>query len=185
MRNTLFVISCAVVAFFDRCCGRELAINSVAEAPDPALAVGLPTGLSSTAVAARKAAMVAAGTPPMYAEKFAIDAEQQQAWHDNPKSRQGEQAGAKTPAEKEAKAILDAQELEPSKLKSPSEKNLEERQEIVSTAASAAEDLAGRTIDQLKSIAAQYKVDLEGITLKADIVDAILKSAGYSTKEGK
>lgn len=127
-----------------------LAINAVAEAPDPALAVGLPTGLSSTAVAARKAALIAAGSPPIYAEKFAIDAEQQQAWHDNPKSRTGSQASARTPAEQEAQAILDAQELEKSKLKVPSEKKLEERQEVVDEASDAAGKLTGNTDAQRK-----------------------------------
>lgn len=110
---------------------------------DPALAVGLPSGMSSTAVAARKAAMMTAGTPPIYAEKFAMDAEQQQAWHDNPKSRQGAHALPGTPAEQEAKAILDAQQLEKSKLNPPSEKKLEARQEVVGEAAVAAARTAG------------------------------------------
>jgi hypothetical protein len=128
---------------------RDLAINAVAEA-DPALAVGLPSGLSSTAVAARKAALIAAGTPPIYAEKFAIDAEQQQAWHDNPKLREGSQANPKTAAEQEAQAILDAQKLEKSKLKPPSDKKLEERQEVVDEAEAAAGNLAGNQEAQKK-----------------------------------
>lgn len=131
------------LAAFNRFRPRDLAINAVAEAPDPGLAVGLPSGLSSTAVAARKAAMIAAGTPAIYAEKFAIDAEMQQAWHDNPQSRKGEFTSPGTPAEREAQAILDAQKLEKSKLNPPSAKKLEQRQGVVDKAAEAAAATAG------------------------------------------
>lgn len=78
---------------------------------DSALAFEVPTGLSPAAVAARKAALVAAGTPAIYAEKFAIDAEQQQEWHDNPKLREGTQASPKTEAEHVAQTIRDAQKV--------------------------------------------------------------------------
>lgn len=144
LRHTLFVISCAVVALIDRVCGRQLAINAATDTPpDPSIAVGLPTGLSSTAVAARVRALVAAGTPPIYAQKFAIDAEQQQAWHDNPKQRDGAQANPRTPAEDEAAAIAAAQKLDPSKLKAPSDKDLEAREAAVLEAQAAAERMAG------------------------------------------
>lgn len=83
---------------------------------DSALAFEVPNGLDSTAVAARKAAPIAAGTPAIYAEKFAIDAEQQQAWHDNLKLHEGTQV-PKSEAERIAQSILDAQKLEPSKMK--------------------------------------------------------------------
>lgn len=148
MKHTLLVLACAVGAVFSRIsCGRDIAINATADAPpDPALAVGLPTGLSSTAVAARKAALIAAGTPAIYAEKFAIDAEQQQAWHDaDAKKRQQQAPAAGTPAEQEAQAIIDAQKVEGSKLKAPTASQLEERQDAADAAGTAAGRTAGTT----------------------------------------
>jgi hypothetical protein len=132
----------------------SLAINSAtAEAQ---LEVGLPGGLSRTAVAARKAALVAAGTPPMYAEKFAIDAEQAQAWHDNPESREGAQANAKTSAETIAQGILDAHEADPSKsVKALSSKQLKERAEIVERVEAATEALSGARNDDDRTVAEQ------------------------------
>lgn len=48
----------------------------------PAISVGLPAGLDPEKVRARKAALIAAGTDPLLAEKLAIDAEGQQAARD-------------------------------------------------------------------------------------------------------
>jgi hypothetical protein len=152
---------------------RDIAFNAVADAPDPALAVGLPNGLSSTAVAARKAAMIAAGTPAIYAEKFAIDAEQQQAWHDNPKLREEGQANPQTPAEREAAAITAAQKLEKSKLQTPSEKTLEQRQAIADEAEKAAAALAGMSVEDLRAHAAERNITLTADMKKADIIAAI------------
>ena len=46
------------------------------------MTVGLPQGLNPEAVLKRKAALINAGTEPLLAEKFAIDAEQQQHLRD-------------------------------------------------------------------------------------------------------
>ena len=47
--------------------------------PAPEVTVGLPSGLNSTAVLARKKALISAGTDPLLAEKLAIDAEREQS----------------------------------------------------------------------------------------------------------
>lgn len=136
MKHIMFAISCAKLAFFHRLGGRELAINASAETPSeyPALTFQLPPGLGSTAVAARKAALMAAiGTPELIAEKIAIDAELQQAWHEeNHEGRNGEayqlvqklaEASRTTPAEQVAAAIRAAQEIQRSSMpKNPAAK---------------------------------------------------------------
>lgn len=126
---------------------RLVAINAADAPPDPAISVGLPKGVSSTAVAARKAALMAAGTPAIYAEKIAIDAEEQQAWHDaKPKDRaQAQMSQPGSSAEREAAAIAAAQKTEASKLAPVSEKQAEKRQDLVDNAASAAANVAGTT----------------------------------------
>lgn len=150
MKRTLFLSSCAVVAFFDRLCGREIAINAVAEAPAPAaIEVGIPSGLSQTAIAARTAALVNIGTPRFLAEKFAIDAERQQAWHDSdPKKREGAQASPKTEAEKIAAGILEAQRVDPTqKAKTLTSKQLLDRAAAVKKVEDATKALAGAAKD--------------------------------------
>ncbi len=48
----------------------------------PGLIIALPDGINAAAVAVRKAALIAAGTDPLIAERLAIDAEAQQALSD-------------------------------------------------------------------------------------------------------
>ncbi len=48
----------------------------------PTVTVGIPTGLDPEAIRRRKAALIAAGTDPLLAEKLATDAEEQQALRD-------------------------------------------------------------------------------------------------------
>jgi hypothetical protein len=73
-------------------------------------------GISAEAVRARMAALIAAGTDPIVAEKFAHDAEQQQAWHDNPDRRAGPQVVPMAEGEKLALDIHKAVRANPSKL---------------------------------------------------------------------
>jgi hypothetical protein len=92
MRHKLFIIGCALAAFADRLCGRGLAVN---EAPataaipgtlppeTPVVTVGIPTNLKPEKIAARKKALMDAGTEPLLAEKLAVDAEQQQYLRDH------------------------------------------------------------------------------------------------------
>lgn len=150
-----FLIGLAFCALADGMRGRQLAINSAAAAAPPAeLQVGIPSGLSQTAVAARMGALVAAGTPRIYAQALAIDAEQQQAWHDNKKSRQGDQASSKTEAEKIADGIRAAHKVEPTRTAVPlTAKQLRDRAAVVEKVEKAAEALAGAKTDDARATA--------------------------------
>lgn len=64
---------------------------------EPTVSVGLPAGLAPEKVRARKAALIAAGTEPLLAEKLAIDACEQQA------ARDALNEAAEKPVKKEAK----------------------------------------------------------------------------------
>lgn len=139
-----FLLGLAFAALADGISGRKLAINSAEAVAAPAeLEVGLPSGISRTAVAARKAALIAAGTPEMHAERFAIDAERHQAWHDHPKNRTQAQVPG-NPLEREAAAIRDAQRLDPNKaVKTLTSKQMKERAAAVKKVEDATEALVG------------------------------------------
>jgi len=70
------------------------------ETPAPEATIGLPSGLKSEAVLARKRALIGAGTEPLLAEKLAIDAESAQVARD--KAIAAEAKAAAKRAEKEA-----------------------------------------------------------------------------------
>lgn len=76
----------------------------------PRLLLAIPDGVNHHAVATRKALLLAAseGLNELIAERFALEAEQSQAWHDNRNSRHGAQATAMTEAEEIAATILAA-----------------------------------------------------------------------------
>lgn len=165
-----FLIGLAFAPLVQVLRGREVAINATAEASSPQeAALGIPTGLSATAVSARRAALIAAGTPAMYATQFAIDAEQQQAWHDNPKSRQGDQATAKTGAEQIAAGILQAHKADPNRApKTLTSKQLKERAEIVERVEAASEQLAGAKNDDARATAQQALADAQEALARLD-----------------
>lgn len=103
----IIILGCALVALVARFRGRPVAINS-------ALSTSPNSGLNQAARAARMSALVSAGVPQLYAEKFATDATEAQAWHDNPEIRKGEQAAPLTPAEQTAKEIAAAHRVDSS-----------------------------------------------------------------------
>jgi hypothetical protein len=57
-------------------------MNPETTAPAPEVTVGLPSGLDPQKVLERKKALLSAGMDPVYAEKFAVDAELEQARRD-------------------------------------------------------------------------------------------------------
>lgn len=165
--------------------GRALAVNTeAAPAISPELAVGLPAGLSSTAVAARKAALIAAGTPAIYAEKFAIDAEQAQMFHDL--AEKGKAKPARGPAEDLAQAIIDAQEVEASKpVKALSDKVLAEREAAVAEAERAAQALSGAAKTD-REAAAQALADAQSTLAEAQSIrDQATADARKAAKAAK
>lgn len=78
----------------------------------------VPPGINAAAVRARKALILkeCQGLDPLRAEQFAVEAEQQQYWHDHAESRATGQLGDKTEAERLAATIADAIAVEPSTL---------------------------------------------------------------------
>ena len=76
--------------------------NEFTSSPAPAtLTLALPEGISAVPVLERRKQILAANPtlPVLTAEKFAIDAEQCQRWHDHPETRTRPQDGGKTEAE--------------------------------------------------------------------------------------
>lgn len=174
----IIILGCALVASVALLLrGRPVAINSALSAP--------PTGLSQTARAARTAALVSAGVPQLYAEKFATDAVEAQAWHDNPEIRQGEQAKPLSPAEKEAKAIADAHRVDPSSAaQSPSASEVDERAAVVDAAQKAAQELAGKAASDLQAARAEREA-AERTLADAQAALAKLEAAKAEKKGGK
>lgn len=161
IKRKLFVIGCALALLRDRLCGRGLAVN---EAPvtaaipgtlppeTPVVTVGIPTNLDAEKVLARKKALIAAGTEPLIAEKFAIDAEQQQYLRDHELTLE---AKVETRTAKENVLVIKAH---------PDG----EATEV---------DLGAMTVADLTGLAAKHEYDLKGATKKADIIAAITAAA--------
>jgi hypothetical protein len=83
-------------------------INDSKFSPLPArLSLNLPDGIGAAAVLERKRQILAANPtlPHLTAEKFAVDAERCQLWHDHPEIRTSPQAHGKTEAELLAQQI--------------------------------------------------------------------------------
>jgi hypothetical protein len=157
------ILGCALVALAARFRGRPVAINSALSTPP----------INQAARAARMAALTSAGVPQLYAEKFATDATEAQAWHDNPEIRQGEQASPLTPAEQTAKAIADAHRVDTTA--APPTGDLAEREAAVA-------ELAGKAVSDMEAAraeraAAQQTLDNAQATL-AEIEAAKAKKGG-------